>query len=192
MLATKQSVHWGHRIQNEQGSCPDCASRVWNPVLETFCHDKWYCTGDTRHLLLLHSIIFKLGITNWHKVGIQQLANVVDESRSVTLLNNLHCPDSTSSIQGETLAPAWNSVWMDPLSNPHSTPWFEKDRENWMKKKKKNINGNTGEKKIGYCVEETVDYASWTNWNFFKITIDQLNEPRRHSDLYAGKLGHIN
>lgn len=38
------------------------------------------------------------------------------------MLDNLYGPDSTPSVQGEALAPAWNSVWVDPFPDPHSTP----------------------------------------------------------------------
>lgn len=51
-----------------------------------------------------------------------QLAYVVDEARPVPVLDNLHCPDSTASVEGEALAPAWNSVGVDPFPDPHSTP----------------------------------------------------------------------
>lgn len=75
--------------------------------------------------------------TNW-KIRIRadsvyqiQLANIVDEARSVPVLDNLHCPYSTPSIQGEALAPTWNSIWVDPFPNPHSTPGIKIDRKKW-------------------------------------------------------------
>lgn len=56
-----------------------------------------------------------------------QLAYVVDEAGPVPVLDDLHRPDSTPSVQGEALAPAWNSVWVDPFPDPHSTPGIEAD-----------------------------------------------------------------
>ncbi len=45
------------------------------------------------------------------------------------MLDDLHRPDSTPSVQGEALTPAWNSVWVDPFPDPHSTPGIKVDGE---------------------------------------------------------------
>ena len=58
-----------------------------------------------------------------------QLTYVVDEARPVSMLYNLHCPDSTPSVQGKPLAPARNSLRMDSFPNPHSTPGITTEGE---------------------------------------------------------------
>lgn len=56
---------------------------------------------------------------------VYQLAYVVDEARPVPMLDDLHCPDSTASVQGEALAPAGNSVRVNSLPDPHSAPGID-------------------------------------------------------------------
>lgn len=55
----------------------------------------------------------------------QWLAYIVDETRPVPGLDHPHRPHFTLSIQGETLTPAWNSLWVDSFSNSHCTPGME-------------------------------------------------------------------
>lgn len=57
------------------------------------------------------------------------LADVVDKARPVPVLYNLHCPHSAPSVQGESLAPAWHSIWVDSFPNPHSAPGIQLDVE---------------------------------------------------------------
>lgn len=50
------------------------------------------------------------------------ITDIIDESWSVPLLNDFDCSYSTASIQRETLTPSWNTIWMDPFTNPHGAP----------------------------------------------------------------------
>lgn len=52
------------------------------------------------------------------------------------MLNNFYCSHSAPSIQREALAPAWNSIWVDSFSDPHSAPGIRLDGEKWMNNNK--------------------------------------------------------
>lgn len=81
--------------------------------------DSW--TGHT-HLSRLLQVWLVCG-------GCQSLTYIVDQAGSVSRLDHLHRSDSTSSVQGEALAPAGDAVWVDPLSNPHGTPEEREESE---------------------------------------------------------------
>jgi len=50
------------------------------------------------------------------------ITNIIDESRSVAMLYDFECSHSTAPIQRETLAPSWNTIWVDPFTDPHGAP----------------------------------------------------------------------
>lgn len=51
----------------------------------------------------------------------KQLTNVIDETRAISLLDDFQSSDPTTTIQGEALAPARHSFWMNASSNSHGT-----------------------------------------------------------------------
>lgn len=57
------------------------------------------------------------------------LAYVVDEARSVPVLDDFHRPHPAPSVQGEALAPARNAVRMDPFADAHGAPEVHRGTE---------------------------------------------------------------
>lgn len=64
----------------------------------------------------------KYNATRVLKCILEQRTDIVDEARPVAVLDDLDGSDSAASVQGEALAPAWNSVRVDPFADPHRAP----------------------------------------------------------------------
>lgn len=85
-----------------------------------FLHiDAWKKQDDECVKLQVVKSQHKDGAVKWI---LEVLTYVVDEAGPVPVLDDLHSSDSAPSVQREALAPAWDSVRVDPLPDPHGAP----------------------------------------------------------------------